>query len=87
MQDKFLIYKVKFSLFDAIYKGDTHQTFKKIMDSRLSDVQRLIKNWKKSDLFAAHYDQHLKYTDSRTYLRTCMVFKVVNQLNPIGEMK
>ena len=57
------------------------------MDGHLSDLQPLLKNEKKSDLFAAHFVQHFKTTTSCTDLRKYMTFKVVNQLNPIGEMK
>ena len=57
------------------------------MDGNLSDVQRLLKNGKKSYSFAAHYKQNFKPKTSRTYLRKCMTFKAVKQLNLIGEMK
>ena len=36
---------------DAIYIGNTQQTFKKIMDGHFSDLQRLLKNGQKSDSF------------------------------------
>ena len=72
---------------DAIYIDNTQQTFKKIMDGHLSDLQHLLKNRKKSDSFAAHFVQHFNNTKSRTYLRKCMTFKVLKQLNPIGAMK
>ena len=57
------------------------------MDSHLSDLLRLLKNGKKSESFAAHFEQHFNNTTSRTDLRMYMTFKVVNQLNPIGAMK
>ena len=41
----------------------------------------------KSYLFAAHYVQHINNTTSRTYLRICMTFKVIKQLNSIHGMK
>ena len=41
----------------------------------------------KSDSFAAHFEHHFKATASRTDLRKYMTFKVVKQLNLIGEMK
>ena len=41
----------------------------------------------KSDLFAPYYVQHFNNTTSRTYLRICMTFKVIKQLNSIGPMK
>ena len=72
---------------DAIYIGNTHQTFKKRMDIHFSDLQRLLRNGKKSDLFAAHFEQHFNATTSRTYLPKYMTFKVVKRLNHIGTMK
>ena len=42
---------------------------------------------KKSDSFAAHFEQHFNTTVSRTDLRKYMTFKVVKELNPIGELK
>ena len=72
---------------DAIYIGNTQQTFKKRMDGHLSDIQRLLKNGQKSDSFAAHSVQHFNDTMSRTDLRKCMTFKVIKQLNTIGVMK
>ena len=72
---------------DAIYIGNTQQTFKKRMDGHFSDLLRLLKNGQKSDSFASHFEQHYNSTTSRTYLRKYMTFKVVNQLNPIGAMK
>ena len=72
---------------DAIYIGNTHQTFNKRINGRFSDLQRLLKNGQKTDSFAAHFVQHFNNTTSRTHLRKCMTFKVVNQLNPIGAIK
>ena len=72
---------------DAIYIGNTQQTFKKRMDGHFSDLQRLLKNGQKSDSFAAHSVQHFNNITSRTDLRKCMTFKIVKQLNPIGAMK
>ena len=72
---------------DDIYIGNTQQTFKKILDGHFSNLQHLLKNGQKSDSFAAHLLQHFNNTTSRTYLRKCMAFKVVKQLNPIGAMK
>ena len=72
---------------DAIYIGNNQKTFKKIMDSHLSNLLRILKNVQKSDSFAAHFEQHCDTTMSRTYLRKYMMFKVVKQLNPIGAMK
>ena len=72
---------------DAIYIGNTQQTFKKIMDGHFSDLQRLIKNGKKSDSFAAHFVQHFNTNTSCTDLRKCMMFKVIKQIKPIGAME
>ena len=47
---------------DDIYIGNTQQNFKKIMDGHLSDILRLLKNGKKSDSFAAHFEQHYNTT-------------------------
>ena len=72
---------------DAIYLGNTQQTFKKIMDGHLSDIIRLLKNVQKPDSFASHFEHHFNCTTSHTDLRKYMKFKVVNQLDPIGAMK
>ena len=57
------------------------------MDGHFSDLLCLLKNGQKSDSFAAHFVQHFNNTISRTEIRKCMTFKVIKQLNPIGEMK
>ena len=57
------------------------------MDGNFSDLQRLLKNGKKSDSFSAHFIQNYNTTMSRTDLRKYMTFKVVKQLNSIGTMK
>ena len=72
---------------DAIYIGNTQQDFKKRTDGHFSDLQPLPKNRKKPDSFAVHFEQHFNTTTSRIYLRKYMTFKVVQQINPIGEMK
>ena len=82
-----IIYKLTFSMCDAIYIGNTQQTFKKMMDGHFSDLQRILKNGKKSDSFAAHFVQNFNNTMSRTDLRKCMKFRVIKQLNLIGAMK
>ena len=51
-----IIYKVKCSMCDAIYIGNTQQTFKKRMDVHLSDILCLLKNGNKTYLFAAHFE-------------------------------
>ena len=38
--------------------GNTQQNFKKRMDGHFSDLQRLLKNGKKSDSFSAQFVQH-----------------------------
>ena len=72
---------------DAIYIGNTENTFKKRMDGHFSDLKRLLKNVQKPDSFAAHFVQHFNDTTSRTDLGKCMTFKVIKKLNPIGTMK
>ena len=72
---------------DDIYIGNNQQIFRKRMDGHFSDVLRLIKNRKKYDSFAAHFEQQFNSTMSRTDLRKYMTFKVVKQINPIGAMK
>ena len=86
-RNKFLIYKVKLLMCDAIYIGNTQQTLKKIMGSSFYDILLLIKIGQKSDSFAAHFEQHFKYTKSHTDLRNYNTFKVVKQINLIGAMK
>ena len=86
-RSKCIIYEEKCSTCDAIYIGNTQQTFKKRMDGNFSNLQRLLKNGQKSDSFAAHFVQHFNDTTSRTELRKCMTFKVIKQLNLIGAMK
>ena len=70
----------------AIDIGNKHQPPKK-MDSRFSDFLSLLMNVQKSDSFAAHFKQYLNTTMSCTYLRKYMAFKLIKQLNLIGEMK
>ena len=72
---------------DAIYIGNTQQTFRKRIDGHFSDLLSLLKNGQKSDSFAAHFKQHFNTTTSCTDLRKYMTFKVVKQLNTIGAMK
>ena len=86
-RSKCIIYEVKCSTCDAIYIGNTQQTFKERMDGHFSDIQRLLKNGQKPDSFAAHFVKHFNNTTSRTDLCKCMTFKVIKQLNPIGAMK
>ena len=74
-------------MFDAIYIGNTQQTFKKIMDGHFSNLQRVLKNGQTLDSFAAHFEQHFNTLTSRTYLRKYMTFKAVKEKNLIGAMK
>ena len=53
------------------------------MDGHFCYLQRLLKNRKKSDSFAANFVQHFNTTTSRTDLRKYMKFKVVKHLNPL----
>ena len=82
-----IIYEVKFCMCEAIYIGNNQQTLNKITDGHLSDLKCLLKNGKKCDSFAAHFVQHFNNNTSHTYLRKCMTFKILKQLNPIGAMK
>ena len=43
---------------DAIYIGNTQQTFKKIMDGHFYNLLRLLKNRQKSDSFDSYSEQH-----------------------------
>ena len=71
----------------AIYIGNTQQTFNKITDGHLSNLQRLLKNGQKSDSFATQCVQHFNTTTSCTDLRKYITFKVVKHLHLIGTMK
>ena len=86
-QSQCIIYEVKCSICDAICIGNTRQIFKKRMDGHFSDLLCLLKNGKKPNSFATHFEQHFNTTASRTYIHTYMTFKVVKRLNPIGAMK
>ena len=57
------------------------------MDGNFFDVQRIIKNVKKSDSFTTHYKKHFKPTLYCTDLHKCVALKVINQINPIGSME
>ena len=86
-RSRYIIYEVTCSTCDAIYIGNTQQTFKRRMDGHFSDLQLLLKNGQKSDSFAAHFVQHFNNTMSRKDLHKCKPFKVIEQLNTIGAMK
>ena len=72
---------------DAIQKGNTQKTFKKIMDGHFSNFLRHLKNGQKSNSFASHFEHHFKSTTSHTYLRMYMAFKVVHQISLISAIK
>ena len=82
-----IIYEVECSMCDTIYIGNTKQTFKKIMYGHFSNLQRILKNGKKSDSFPAHFAQHFSTTKSRTDLRKYTTFKGIKQLNLIGALE
>ena len=86
-RSKCIIYKVKFSICEAIYIVKAQQTYKKIMDGHLSYLLCLLKNGQKSDSCAVHFEQHFNYTTSLTFLRKYMTFKVIKLLNKICAMK
>ena len=69
-----LIYDVTCSICDSIYIGNAQNYSRKRMDGHLSDIQRLLKNGQKSDLFASHFVQHFNNTTSRTDMRKCITF-------------
>ena len=54
---------------DAIYIGNTQQTFKKRMAGHFSDLLSVLNNGQKSDSFAAQFKQHFNTTTSQTDLR------------------
>ena len=85
-RSKCIIYQVECSMCDAIYIGNTQQTFKKRMDAHFSDLLRLLNNGQKSYSFSAHFEQPFNTTTSRTYLHKYMTLKLVNQLSLIGAM-
>ena len=86
-RSKVIIYELKCSMCDAFFRGNTQQTFKKIMDVHFSNLLHLIKNGQKSDSYATHFKQNFNSTTSCTDLRKCMTFKLVKQLNPIDTLK
>ena len=47
---------------DAVYVGNTQKNLKIRMDSRSSNLLRLLKNRQKSDSFAAYFEQHFNTT-------------------------
>ena len=57
------------------------------MDGHFSNLLSLLKNGQNPDSFATYFEHHFKSTMSRIYLPKCMMFKLLNQINPIGAMK
>ena len=86
-QSKCLIYEVTCSLYEAIYIGNTQQSFKKIRDGHFYDLQRQLKNEQKLDSFAAYLVQHFNNTTLRMYLRKFVTFTSIKEINLIGAMK
>ena len=70
-----------------MYIQNTQQKFKKRMNGHFYDILRLLTNTPKYGSFAAHFEQHFKYTTSRTDLHKFKKFKVVKEINPIGAIK
>ena len=71
---------------DAIYIGNTQQTFKKEW-TVISLISYVYSRTEKIRLISAHFEQHFNTTTPRTDLCKYMTFKVVKQINPIGAMK
>ena len=57
------------------------------MDDHFSDLQRLLKNGKKSDSFDSHFVHPFNTTTSRTDIHKYTTSKLVKQINPIGAME
>ena len=51
------------------------KTSNKMVDGNLSSIQRILKTGQKSDSLSVHYDQHFKFTTSRTDLNVSMSIK------------
>ena len=62
---------------DAIYIGNTQQTFKKYLMVIYIIYHVYSNKGKKSDSSAAHFIQQFNNTTSRTDLGKCMTFKVI----------
>ena len=69
-----LIYKVKCTLCDAIYIGNTQQTLNIRVDGCFYDVQHILKNGK-TDWFSSYYEQHFKSNTSCTGIYNNMTLK------------
>ena len=74
-------------MYETVYIGKTQQTFKKTMDGHLSNLLYLLKNVRRSDWFATHFEQNLNYTMYHTDLCKYTAFKLVKQIKPINAMK
>ena len=64
-RSEYIIFKVKCSIYDAIYIGNTQQTFKTIMDGHLSDLLSPFKN--------RQNQTHLLPTSNSTLALLCQV--------------
>ena len=82
-----IMYKVTCKLCNAVYIGNTQQSFKEQINGHFSDVQNLIMNGTVSDSFAKHFAKHFDSKPSCKTLHDNMEFKIVSKLNPIGVMK
>ena len=85
---KCLIYKVKCKFCNIyIYIDNTQQTLNKRIYNKFSNVRHILTNVQKSDSFTSHYNQHLKYTTSCTYISKFIMFKIVKHINNIRSIK
>ena len=75
------------SMDEAIYIGNTHNTFKKRTNGHFSNIPPLLKNGQNPDSFAAHFEQQFNSTTSCTGLHKYIEFKVLQKINPICAMK
>ena len=80
---KCLFNEVKCTFCDTIYIGNKQQNFNKKMGGHFFGVQNIFKNGQKPDYFVAHCNQNLNYNKLRTYLRNCVAFRLVKQINPL----
>ena len=63
-----------------------HNKRPKKMDGHVFNVQIILNNRQKSESFTANYDQQFKSNMSINYLHNCIIFKLVKQINSIGDM-
>ena len=76
-------------VYEEIYIGNTQQTLKKRMSGHYSDVLRLVRDNKNSDLFAKHFASTLDNDPkpSSKTLQNNMNFSIIWQGNPISLQK